>query len=913
MSGFEPEPAFVVAGLVADSEKARESGDDQAAAGYLDKAVDALIAAGGYDRALDLCLKFRLFARAAQIAESQGRFQQAAEFCRQAGEFVRAAEMRQRTGEPTLAAELYEQGGQWEEAAGIYEEQGDFTRASRLYERLGHRRRAADLLRRVVMQNGIARVSGAELSEICRRAGVLYHELGEEALAIEVLQRGNQTAFAGRLLAEAGEAEEAIQVLVEAGDYLAAAEVARSSHDERRAQVLLAERAENEGRLAEAAQHQEQAGEHIVAARLYEFAGELFRAAATYEAAGQYEVAARIWTRVGDTVAAQRCFTAESSGEGRSPSTDAIREHLEAGRPVAAAEAARRLARAGAREHYEEALAIVEGVGRDHPDYVSAQALLAELLEESGHPSRALSVLQRLFLGRRPMPEDAPAMYLYGRLLEAEGFLAGARNAFAAVAAFDPKFRDVKARLHLLREVDRRGSTTPRGVPVLPVVVGAPDATMSRDGAPAQAEPRATSSPSGSFTMDLFDRELAALSSDLRLEELSGQLASTSPSHGLPPVASSDDAARPGGARSRNEPGGSGGAALPMGAGPTGAGDDDPTVGHVPSPRAATDAAVVEGTRRNGSMSVPLVDRSDRRSRPPGPRARPDSLVGVVLRGRFRIERKIGRGAQAQVYVARDQVLDREVAIKVLSETVAHEDAALDRFLREARLAARVHHSGCIAIFDFGQEHGRTFMAMEYFRGRTLRDLIKRGPLEPYLALRITRDVASALGAVHEAGIVHRDVKPTNVMVDRRGQVRLTDFGVARTLEDTSSSGMMVGTMKYMAPEQARGKEVDRRADIFSLGVVLYEMLNGTPPFGGSLDALIARVTKAPPPLPVGLEVSDAVRALVSRCMAKRPEQRFAGVPSLMEALNEEISRLKEERKRRQSSVAAQTQGATSD
>ncbi|NJK89320.1 MAG: serine/threonine protein kinase, partial [Myxococcales bacterium] len=138
------------------------------------------------------------------------------------------------------------------------------------------------------------------------------------------------------------------------------------------------------------------------------------------------------------------------------------------------------------------------------------------------------------------------------------------------------------------------------------------------------------------------------------------------------------------------------------------------------------------------------------------------------------------------------------------------DDRALARFLREARLAARVHHPSCVAIYDFGQERGLTFIAMEYFRGQTIRDLLRRGPIDSHLSLRIVRDVAAALGAVHAAGIIHRDIKPTNIMVDRGAHVRLTDFGVARFVSDEPSTGVMVGTMKYMAPEQARGKSVDR-------------------------------------------------------------------------------------------------------
>ncbi|MEM1026040.1 MAG: protein kinase [Myxococcota bacterium] len=270
--------------------------------------------------------------------------------------------------------------------------------------------------------------------------------------------------------------------------------------------------------------------------------------------------------------------------------------------------------------------------------------------------------------------------------------------------------------------------------------------------------------------------------------------------------------------------------------------------------------------------------------RPSTPRR--DELIGTVLRSRFLLERRVGRGAQAKVYLARDQVLDRAVAIKVLDEGLQPDDAALGRFLREARLAARVRHPNCISIYDFGQEAGLTFIAMEFFEGRTLRKWLEKGPLEVRLALRIARDVAAALAAVHEAGILHRDVKPTNVLVDAEAEVRLTDFGVARFVNDDSGQGMMVGTMRYMAPEQARGKETDARADVFSFGVLLHEMLVGKAPFGSTLDALIERVKRPPPELPDDPRYSPQLRAFLRRCLSLEPEGRPGSMLELIQSID---------------------------
>jgi eukaryotic-like serine/threonine-protein kinase len=862
LSLFHGDPA--VTELVTAAERAFVRGESERGAQLIADATQILVGRGEIEAAITLCENAHDYSRAAYLAEQARDLRRAAHLWFKAGHFLNSARVRLEAGEPILAAELFEKANAFPEAARIYEQHGDFVRAALLYERAGGKRNAADLMVRALSGDGQRRLFGHEAAEVCRRAGVLYAELGLIDMAVRVLAWGGQNVFAGKLMARSGRAQEAIEMLSQSGDYLAAAEVARDVGDEKKAHQLLGARAEMEGRLSEAAAHFEEAGVYGQAGRLYEYIGEISRAAEAYERAGTFETAAQLYERLGQVQQAMRCLRAagrerEASQLGtRSHDAEAaIKAHLDSGDFVNAAGAALSLARAGDPSRYKEATAFLELIERGHPSFIAARTLQAEVLAEQGDNQAALKVLQGMFAGVQPDQDYVPALYQYGRLLELEGYLAGARNAYQAAAMFDAHYRDLSDRLLHLRESDSSDVISPQnGVPTAPMVVGGP---MPRTHSTTAPLPLSGDHSSGSSP------------------SLSGWDVPSS-AQGISPV---DDVSVDSGSRPAVEH-------------PTFDDDDD-----------SLEEETEGGAAKRQISTMDLIDEQLRDLKsddlPPPPdfekpfpaEGQIDKLEGVVLRGRFRIERLIGKGAQAHVYLARDQVLDRAVAIKVLNEQVAKDQDALERFLREARLAARVHHAACIAIFDFGEERGFTFMAMEYFKGRTLKELVKRQALNPYLALRIVRDVASALGAVHEAGIVHRDVKPTNVMVDRNGRVRLTDFGVASALGDQHTAGMMVGTMRYMAPEQARGKEVDARADIFSLGVMLFELLAGRAPFGGTLDDLIKRVTKPAPDLPDEIDVPRKVRAIVKRCMERKAAQRYQTMEELIAELNDAIKLVK--------------------
>src|SRR3954469_6052960 len=257
-----------------------------------------------------------------------------------------------------------------------------------------------------------------------------------------------------------------------------------------------------------------------------------------------------------------------------------------------------------------------------------------------------------------------------------------------------------------------------------------------------------------------------------------------------------------------------------------------------------------------------------------------DSLIGTLFDGRYKVIRRLGSGGMANVYLAEDQELGRRIAIKILNDRHAHDEQFVERFRREAKSAAGLSHPNVVSIYDRGEAEGSYYIAMEYLDGRSLKELIvSRGPAPITVAVEYARQILQALRFAHRHGIVHRDIKPHNVLVDAEGRVKVTDFGIARAgASQMTEAGSIVGTAQYLSPEQARGTSVDQRSDVYSLGIVLYELLTGTLPFNGDTPVEIAMKhlsTLPEPPSVKRPEIPRDLDLIVMRALAKDPSDRY--------------------------------------
>ena len=263
-----------------------------------------------------------------------------------------------------------------------------------------------------------------------------------------------------------------------------------------------------------------------------------------------------------------------------------------------------------------------------------------------------------------------------------------------------------------------------------------------------------------------------------------------------------------------------------------------------------------------------------------------NDLTGALLADRYRLERKLGSGGMADVWLAEDQELGRKVAVKILHERYANDEQFVERFRREATHAAGLSHPNIVSIFDRGVSSGSYYIVMEYVEGRTLKELIvTRGPCPVPVAISYTRQILAALRYAHRNGIIHRDIKPHNVIVDREGRVKVADFGIARAgASEMTEAGSIVGTAQYLSPEQARGAPVDESSDLYSTGVVLYELLTGTVPFTGETPVEIAmkHLSQAPEaPSRRAPEIPRDLDLVVLRALAKEPADRYRNAGEL--------------------------------
>src|SRR5947199_112040 len=266
---------------------------------------------------------------------------------------------------------------------------------------------------------------------------------------------------------------------------------------------------------------------------------------------------------------------------------------------------------------------------------------------------------------------------------------------------------------------------------------------------------------------------------------------------------------------------------------------------------------------------------------------------GTISDGRYRVISRLGSGGMADVYLAADELLGRLLAVKLLHPHFAADHEFVERFKREASVAAALSHPNIVGIFDRGEWQGTYYIAMEYVAGRSLKTIVReQGALDPATAIDIVVQILRAARSAHRRGVVHRDLKPHNVILDEEGRARVTDFGIARAgASDMTLTGSIMGTAQYLSPEQAQGHAVTASSDLYSVGVILYELLTGVVPFEGETAVAIAykQVAAEPrPPSELNPALPPSLDAIVLRALAKDPAERYADAGELIVALEAE-------------------------
>jgi serine/threonine protein kinase/Tfp pilus assembly protein PilF len=271
--------------------------------------------------------------------------------------------------------------------------------------------------------------------------------------------------------------------------------------------------------------------------------------------------------------------------------------------------------------------------------------------------------------------------------------------------------------------------------------------------------------------------------------------------------------------------------------------------------------------------------------------AKEELSTGSTFASRYQIIEELGKGGMGKVYKAHDTKIKEKIALKLINPEIAKDEKTIERFRNELRLARKIRHKNICQMFDLGEDKGTHFITMEFVQGEDLKSMIKMsGRLAVETTLHIARQLCAGLTEAHKSGVVHRDLKPSNIMIDRKGNVSIMDFGIARSLEakGITGAGIMIGTPEFMSPEQVEGKEVDPRSDIYSLGVILYEMVTGRAPFEGDTAYIIGmkQKTETPKaPKEINAQIPEALNRLILRCLEKKKEKRYQTAEEILSEL----------------------------
>lgn len=835
------------------------------------------------ERAADAYEQAGLLPHAIELYSSLGQSDRVAQLHARQGDHAAAAEQLLRLGQELPAADALARAGDFQRAAQIFTRHQQHTRAAKCFQDAGQSTQQMDALERQFKADLAAargNLNAIQSSRhLARIAGEHFIQNNQVQRGVTLLLQANFIDEAATALHHAGHTLDAAKLFEKYDRLQDAADYYRLAQQPRLATLALARLSLSRGdhnqaaRLFAEAQDYEQSAQLFLRLDQPAAAADMFlrikaydRAALAFTQAHQLEKAARCFEAANDHTRALDLYTQLNDRSGELRCAIALGNNLRAAKVYIAL------------ERLDDALSHAERVPSSHPDYAQALEIQGDILSHHKRFDPAARAYLTAYTLRRTDPAASSLLFKHARCLEMIEQPAAALSIYEQLLRQDPSFDKARARIERLRPRLQPAPATPQAHHPEPQQAGFGNPTLHVSGRPnirSVFDAPAVPSPSSSASPPLNPR------GPLQPASLGGHAAS------LQPSAQQASFIQPQRAAS---------AILkqPIRRNPTPIHSHNFTPPEPVTNRETQEPKAIESApTHQHSQAAPQRAQSQDQSflRTPSALARNPEAFNASERPRYEVIEEIARGGMGVVYKARDTVLNRIVAYKILSESLKNNSQAVEYFIREARAAARLNHVSIVTVFDAGHQQGEYYMAMEYVNGRTLKDYVARqGPFPEKLVRFLLMHACRGLQYAHDSDIIHRDIKGGNMMLtNETKQLKIMDFGLAKVMtevqRDANENTRAVGTPFYMSPEQIMGDELDCRSDIYSLGVTFFELATGTVPFFKG-DVTYHHV-HTPPPSPRALNptISEHLESIILQAMAKRPQDRFLDCNDMLKAL----------------------------